>query len=125
MKKEIFILSSETPEQLGGLEACVREQVRGFQKLGYGVRVFHRKNSGPDVFRRNDHRITHHLSDTLAEFFIGRTVRKAMHPGVAAVFSHATVNCFHGLRFWRLRWWGLRYSGIMTARPQSIYGRYA
>jgi glycosyltransferase involved in cell wall biosynthesis len=94
MKKEIFILCSEPPEQLGGMEACVREQARGFEKRGYHVRVFHRKNSGPAWFQRNDRRITHHLTDTLVGFFIGRTAQKAMHPNVAAVFSHSTVGWY-------------------------------
>jgi glycosyltransferase involved in cell wall biosynthesis len=97
LKKEIFILCSEPPEQLGGMEACVREQVVGFQKRGYDVRVFHRKNSGPEWFRRNDRHLTHHLTDTLVGFFIGRTAQKAMHPNVAAIFSHATVG-WHRLR---------------------------
>jgi glycosyltransferase involved in cell wall biosynthesis len=150
VKKEIFILSSETPEQLGGLEACVREQVSGFQKLGYAVRVFHRKNSGPDVFRRNDHRITHHLSDTLVGFFIGRSARKAMHPGVAAVFSHATVgwyplrvppgckkfHIYHGtyrgqakairrfisyLGYLKLTWWDSMVLERMSGRGKQVF----
>jgi glycosyltransferase involved in cell wall biosynthesis len=94
MKKEIFILCSEPPEQLGGVEACVREQARGFEARGYNVRVFHRKNSGPAWFRRYDQHITHHLTDTLIGFFVGRTARKAMHPDVAAVFSHSTVGWY-------------------------------
>jgi glycosyltransferase involved in cell wall biosynthesis len=94
MKKEIFLLCSEPAEQLGGMEACVREQARGFQERGYAVRVFHRKNSGPDFYRRNAHRLSHHITDTTVGYFIGRTVQKAMHENVAAVFSHSTVGWY-------------------------------
>ena len=76
------------------MEACVREQARGFEARGYDVKVFHRKNSGPAWFRRNDRRITHHLTDTLVGFFIGRTAQKAMHSDVTAVFSHSTVGWY-------------------------------
>jgi glycosyltransferase involved in cell wall biosynthesis len=149
MKKEIFILCSETPEQLGGMEACVREQMLGFQKRGYDVRVFHRKNSGPEWFRRNDRRITHHLSDTLVGLFIGRTAQKAIHSGVAAVFSHATVgwyplrvpngckqfHIYHGtyrgqakairrfisyLGFLKLTWWDSMVLERMSGRHKQV-----
>jgi glycosyltransferase involved in cell wall biosynthesis len=150
MKKEIFILCSEPPEQLGGMEACVREQVRGFEARGYAVRVFSRKNSGPAIFRRNDHRISHHFSDTLVGFFIGRTAQKAMHPDVAAVISHATVgwyplrvppgckqfHIYHGtyrgqakairrfisyLGFLKLTWWDSMVLERMSGRHKQVF----
>lgn len=76
------------------MEACVREQARGFEARGYHVKVFHRKNSGPAWFRRNDQRITHHLTDSLVGLFVGRAARKAMNPHVAAIVSHATVGWY-------------------------------
>jgi glycosyltransferase involved in cell wall biosynthesis len=94
MKKEIFILCSDPPERLGGVEACVREHVRGLEQCGYNIRLFHRKNSGPAWFRHNDRRISHHLTDTLVGFFVGRTAQKAMHGDVAAIFSHSTVGWY-------------------------------
>src|ERR1017187_4848252 len=94
MKKEVFILCPEPPEQLGGVEACVREQVRGFSKRGFDVRVFHKKNSGSAFYLRNAHRLSHHFTDTLVGFFVGRTAQKAMHDGVAAVFSHSAVGWY-------------------------------
>jgi glycosyltransferase involved in cell wall biosynthesis len=150
MKKEIFILCSEPPEQLGGVEACVREQARGFEKCGYDVRVFHRKNSGPMWFRRNDRRISHHLTDTLLGFFIGRTAQKAMHSNVAAVFSHSTVgwyplrvppdckqfHIYHGtyrgqanairkfisyLGYLKLTWWDSMVLERMSGRGKQIF----
>jgi glycosyltransferase involved in cell wall biosynthesis len=94
MKKEIFILCSDPPEQLGGVEACVREQVRGFQERGYAVRVWHRENSVSPFYHRNERKMSHHITDTLAGYFIGRAAQKAMHPEVAAVFSHSTVGWY-------------------------------
>jgi glycosyltransferase involved in cell wall biosynthesis len=150
LKKEIFILCSEPPEQLGGMESYVREQALGFQKRGYAVRVFHRKNSGPAWFRRNDQRITHHLTDTLVGFFIGRTAQKAMHSDVAAVFSHSTVgwyplrvpdsckqfHIYHGtyrgqakairrfisyLGYLKLTWWDSMVLERMSGRGKKIF----
>jgi glycosyltransferase involved in cell wall biosynthesis len=150
MKKEIFILCSESPDQLGGMEACVREQVKGFEKRGYDVKVFHRKNSGPAWLRRNDRRITHHLSDTLVGFFIGRTAQHAMHPQVAAIFSHATVgwyplrvptgckqfHIYHGtyrgqaeairrfigyLGYLKLKWWDSMVLERLSGRHKQIF----
>jgi hypothetical protein len=95
MKKEVFILCPEPPEQLGGVEACVREQVRGFSKRGFDVRVFHKKNSGSAFYLRNAHRLSHHFTDTLVGFFVGRTAQKAMHEGVPRFFRIA-------------RWGGIR-----------------
>ena len=150
MKKEIFILCSEPQEQLGGVEACVREQVRGFQQRGYKVQVFHRKNSGPAWFRRNEGSITHHLVDTLIGFFVGRAAQKAMHPDVAAVFSHSTVgwyplripsgckqfHIYHGtyrgqakairkfisyLGYLKLSWWDSMILERMSGRGKQIF----
>jgi glycosyltransferase involved in cell wall biosynthesis len=150
LKKEIFILCSEPPEQLGGVEACVREQVAGFQKRGYDVRVFHRKNSGPAWFRRNYQRISHHVTDTLVGFFIGSTARKAIHPDVAAIISHSTVgwyplrvpsackqfHIYHGtyrgqakairrfisyLGYLKLTWWDSMVLERMSGRGKQIF----
>src|SRR5579864_4898528 len=150
LKKQIFILCSESPEQLGGMEACVREQVRGFGERGYDVRVFHRKNSGPAWFRRSDRRLSHHLTDTLIGLFIGRTAQKAMHPNVAAVFSHSTVgwyplrvpkgckkfHLYHGtyrgqaeairrsisyLGYLKLKWWDSMVLERMSGRCKQVF----
>jgi glycosyltransferase involved in cell wall biosynthesis len=150
MKKEIFILCPAPPEQLGGVEACVLEQVRGFEKLGYAVRVFHRKNSGPAFYRHHERRLSHHLTDTLVGFFIGREAQKAMHEGVAAVFSHATVgwyplrvapgckqyHLYHGtyrgqaeairpfisyLGYLKLKWWDSMVLERLSGRRKQVF----
>jgi glycosyltransferase involved in cell wall biosynthesis len=150
MKKEIFILCSEPPEQLGGVEASVREQARGFEQRGYNVKVFHRKNSGPAWFRRNQGSITHHLVDTLIGFFVGRAAQNAMHPDVAAIFSHSTIgwyplrvpsgckqfHIYHGtyrgqarairkfisyLGYLKLSWWDSMVLERMSGRGKQIF----
>jgi len=94
MKKEIFILCTDPPEQLGGVEACVREQARGFQKRGYVVRVFHRENSGSPRFRLMASKISRHITDAIAGFAIGREAQEAMHEDVAAVISHSIMGWY-------------------------------
>ena len=150
MKKEIFILCPDPPEQLGGVEACVREQVRGFKKRGYNVRVFHRGNSGSGFSRGIAKRLSHHFSDTLIGILIGREAQKAMHKEVAAVFSHATVgwyplrvapgckqyHLYHGtyrgqaeairpfisyLGYLKLKWWDSMVLERMSGRRKQVF----
>jgi hypothetical protein len=94
MKKEIFILCIDPPEQLGGVEACVREQVKGFEKHGYNVRVFHRRNLSSGFSCWIMKRLSRHVSDAILGYFVGREAQKAMHEGVAAVFSHSIVGWY-------------------------------
>lgn len=94
MNKELFILCPDSPDRLGGVESCVREQVKGFEARGYFVKVFHRENCGPAWYLRNAHRLSHHLTDSLAGFFIGRAARRAMNDQVVAIFSHSTAGWY-------------------------------
>ncbi len=150
MKKDVFILCSEPPEKLGGVESCVREQVRGFEKRGYNVRVFHRENSGTESSRRMAKRLNHHVSDILDGCFIGREAQKAMHEGVAAVFSHSYIgwyslrvppgcqqfHLYHGtyrgqadairpfisyLGYLKLKWWDSMVLERMSGRRKQIF----
>jgi glycosyltransferase involved in cell wall biosynthesis len=150
MNKEIFILCSEPPEQLGGVEACVREQVRGFEKRDYNVRVFHRGNSGSDFARRIAKKLSHHISDVLYGYYIGREAQKAMHNEVAAVFSHSIVgwyplrvppgckqfHLYHGtyrgqaeairpfisyLGYLKLKWWDSMVLERMSGRRKQVF----
>jgi glycosyltransferase involved in cell wall biosynthesis len=150
MKKEIFILCSEPPEQLGGVEACVREQVHGFEKRGYRVRVFHRGISGSTFSRQIAKRLGHHISDVLYGYFIGRAAQKAMHEGVTAVFSHSYVgwyplrvppgckqfHLYHGtyrgqaeairpfisyLGYLKLKWWDSMVLERMSGRRKQVF----
>jgi glycosyltransferase involved in cell wall biosynthesis len=150
MKKEVFILCSDPPEQLGGVEACVREHVRGFQQLGYAVRVWHRANTGSRLFKKLERMVSRHLTDGLAGYFIGRAAQKAMHPDVVAVFSHSVVgwyplrlpsgckqfHLYHGtyrgqaeairpfishLGYLKLKWWDSMVLERMSGKGKQVF----
>src|SRR5258705_10753554 len=91
-RTEIFILTTEPPETLGGLETFIREQIRGLEQRGYAVRTFHRRNSGRDTFLRLANRVSRPLSGTLLGWVIGRAAQPAMLEGAAAVISPALVG---------------------------------
>src|ERR1700757_1777929 len=63
LRTEIFILTAEPPETLGGMETFIREQIRGLEQRGYTVRTFHRRNSGRDAFLRLANRVSRPLSE--------------------------------------------------------------
>jgi glycosyltransferase involved in cell wall biosynthesis len=150
MKKEIFILCPNPPEVLGGMEACVRQQVLGFDKRGYNVRVFHSGNSGSDSARRFAKSLGHHIADVLTGYHIGREAQKAMHDGVVAVFSHSMVgwyslrlpegckqyHLYHGtyrgqaeairpyisyLGYLKLKWWDSMVLERMSGRRKQVF----
>lgn len=150
MKKEIFILCTDPPEQLGGVEACVREQARGFQERGYAVRVFHRENSGSPRFRLMASKISRHITDAIAGFAIGREAQKAMHEDVAAVISHSIMgwyplrvpsgckqfHLYHGtyrgqaeairpfisvFGYWKLKWWDSMILERYSGRGKGVF----
>lgn len=150
MKKEIFILCPAPPEVLGGMEACVRQQVIGFEQRGYNVRVFHSGNSGSESSRRFIKGLYRHFRDVLYGYFIGRAAQKAMHENVAAVFSHSIVgwyplrvppgckqyHLYHGtyrgqaeairpfisyLGYLKLKWWDSMVLERMSGRRKQIF----
>src|SRR5258708_39561139 len=65
LRTEVFILTTEPPETLGGMETFIREQIRGLEQRGYIVRTFHRRNSGRDTCLRLANRVSRPLSGTL------------------------------------------------------------
>jgi len=149
LRTEIFILTTEPPETLGGMETFIREQIRGFEQRGYTVRTFHRNNSGRDTFLRIVNRVSSHLTDGLLGWIIGRAVQKAMHEGVAAVISHGLVgwyplrvpagckqiHFYHGtyrayaemmrshislVGYWTMKWWDTMLLTRLSGRGKLI-----
>ena len=53
MADEIFILTTGPIEGLGGMERFLQYVSSGFQERGYGVRVFHSENTGPERRRHS------------------------------------------------------------------------
>src|SRR5215831_20734649 len=94
VRKEIFILTADPPETLGGVETFIREQILGFQERGYAVRVFHRGNTGRASFLRSGGRIVRPLSDGLLGWIIGNAAQQALHQAVVAVISHGLVGWY-------------------------------
>jgi Glycosyltransferase Family 4 len=151
LRTEIFILTTEPPETLGGMETFIREQIRGLEQRGYTVRTFHRRNSGRDTFLRLANRVSRPLSDVLLGWVIGKAAQRAMHEGVAAVISHGLVgwyplrvpprckqiHFYHGtyrayaevmrshislLGYWKMKWSTVFSAMNLTLFPLSPHG---
>lgn len=149
LRMEIFILTAEPPETLGGMETFIREQIRGFEQRGYIVRTFHRQNSDWGTFLRVVNRVSSHLGDGLLGWVIGRAAQRAMHEGVAAVISHGLVgwyplrvlagckqiHFYHGTYrayaevirphislagYWTMKWWDTMLLTRMSGRGKLI-----
>ncbi|HVH72647.1 MAG TPA: glycosyltransferase family 4 protein, partial [Candidatus Dormibacteraeota bacterium] len=150
MKKEIFILTTEPPEVLGGMETFIREQIRGFKERAYSVRIFHRGNSGQAAFLRFAQRTSGPLADALLGWVIGNTAQQAMHQEVAAVISHGLVgwyplrvpngckeiHFYHGtyrayaelmrsqislLGYWKMKWWDTMLLTRLSGRNKIVF----
>src|SRR5258705_12707994 len=84
LQTEVFILTTEPPETLGGMETFIREQICGFEQRGYRVRIFHRGNCGRDAFLSRVAQVKSPLAEVLLGWVIGKAARRAMHKQVAA-----------------------------------------
>jgi len=72
--KEIFVLTTGPIERLGRIERFLQYVAAGFQRQGYGVRIFHVENSVPKRWRHPKRKIERLLADGLHGFYIGRAV---------------------------------------------------
>jgi glycosyltransferase involved in cell wall biosynthesis len=149
LRAEVFILTTEPPETLGGMETFIRELIRGFEQRGYTVRTFHRRNSGGDSFLRAANRVSVHFTSGLLGWIIGKAAQRAMHEGVAAVISHGLVgwyplrvpsgckqiHFYHGtyrayaevmrshislLGYWKMKWWDTMLLTRLSGRGKLI-----
>jgi glycosyltransferase involved in cell wall biosynthesis len=149
VKREIFILTTEPPEMLGGLETFIREQISGLSEHGYTVRVFQRENSGGASFLRFVKKISPFIADILVGLLIGRAAQRAMHTRVAAVISHSVIGWYplrlpsgcknvhfhHGtyrgyaevnraqislLGYWRMKWWDSMILERLSGRGKIV-----
>ena len=147
--REVFILTTEPPEILGGMETFIRAQIHGLEEHGYAVRVFHRGNSGRASFLRLADQASRSLTDALLGWVIGKAAQQAMHEGVAAVISHSLVgwyplrvpSCckqihfYHGtyrayaevmrshislLGYWKMKWWDTMLLTRLSGRAKLI-----
>jgi glycosyltransferase involved in cell wall biosynthesis len=148
-RREIFILTTEQPETLGGMETFIREQIHGFEQRGYTVRTFHRRNSGHDTFLSLANQVCRPVTEALLGLVIGKAAQRAMHEGVAAVISHGLVgwyplrvplrckqiHFYHGtyrayaevmrsdislLGYWKMKWWDTMLLTRLSGRGKLI-----
>ena len=94
LRKEVFILTPEPPEVIGGMQTFLRAQIRGFEEHGYAVRVFHRGNSGCTSLLRAVQRISNYLADPFVGLVVGRAAQRAIHENVLAVVSDSVVGWY-------------------------------
>jgi glycosyltransferase involved in cell wall biosynthesis len=96
MADEVFILTTGPIEGLGGMERFLQYVASGFQERGYGVRVFHPENTGPEKWRHphSSNKFESSLSGSLHGYYIGTMAKEALHPGVRMVLSNSTVGWY-------------------------------
>ena len=96
MSEEIFILTTGPIERLGGMERFLQYVASGFRERGYGVRVFHAENTGPERWQHpNPHKkLECLLAGGLHGYYIGKAAKAALHPGVKLVLSNSTVGWY-------------------------------
>jgi glycosyltransferase involved in cell wall biosynthesis len=93
---EIYILTTGPIEGLGGMERFLQYVASGFQERGYGVRVFHPGNTGPERWRHpnSQNKLEWLLAGGLHGYYIGKGAKEALHPGVRLVLSNSTVGWY-------------------------------
>jgi len=93
---EIFILTTGPIDRLGGMERFLQYVASGFEKLGFGVRVFHTENACPERWRNRDpkNKLGWVLATGLHGFYIGKAAKEALHSGVRLVLSNSTVGWY-------------------------------
>ena len=91
---EVFILTTGPIDRLGGMERFLQYVAKGFEDRGYGVRVFHSENTGPERWRHPNNKIDSLLASGLHGLYVGEAAKKALHPGVRLVLSNSTVGWY-------------------------------
>jgi len=94
VQKTVFILTSESPETLGGVEHFVREMMRGLNERDYLTEVFHRGNSEPLWLSKKTSRLGKKLAGTLLGYWIGKNAQRNMREDVVAIISNSDVGFY-------------------------------
>jgi glycosyltransferase involved in cell wall biosynthesis len=128
VKKTVFILTSERPDGLGGLEHFVRELNQGLNTKGYSTEIFHRGNSEPAWLAKRTGRWGKKLTRTLLGYWVGRNAQRNMTEDVVAVISNSDVGFYplrHSTPFRKIHFYHGTYRGQCEAiRPLIKYGGY-
>lgn len=95
-RDEVFILTTEPLESLGGMERFLNYLSSGLRDRGFEVRVFHRENSAPARWQHSNpvKKGEWFIGGVLQGYFVRREAKKALHSGVRLVLSNSTVGWF-------------------------------
>ena len=96
MRNQIFILTTGPIDALGGMERFLQYLSKGFQERGYGVRVFHTQNTGPERWRHPNpkNKLEWLIAAGLHGYYVGKEAKNALQPGVCLVLSNSTVGWY-------------------------------
>jgi glycosyltransferase involved in cell wall biosynthesis len=94
MTRRILILTTEPPEQGGGMEHFIRVLANGLRANGYLVESFHRDNCLPVRLRQLSNRFARYATDALSGWYIGRRVQKVLDDQVVAIVSNSTIGWY-------------------------------
>jgi len=94
MTRRILILTTEPPEQSGGMEHFIRVLANGLRANGYLVEAFHRDNCLPARLRQLSNRFALYATDALLGWYIGRRVQKVLDDQVVAILSNSTIGWY-------------------------------
>jgi glycosyltransferase involved in cell wall biosynthesis len=94
MTQRILILTTEPPEQGGGMEHFIRVLANGLRANGYLVEFFHRDNCLPDPLRQLSNQFARYATDALLGWYIGRRVQKVLDDQVVAILSNSTIGWY-------------------------------
>jgi glycosyltransferase involved in cell wall biosynthesis len=78
------------------MERFLQYVAQGFEQRGYGVRVFHSGNTGPQRWQHPNpnNKLGSFLASGLHGYYIGKAAKEALHPGVRLVLSNSTVGWY-------------------------------
>jgi glycosyltransferase involved in cell wall biosynthesis len=113
MIRRVFILTTESPEQGGGMEHFVRELAKGLTGNGYLVQIFHQENCMPAGLRSPSNRFAIYAANALLGLYVGRCAEKSLNEEVAAVISNSTAG-----------WYRLKALPTTTKNLHFCHGTY-
>jgi glycosyltransferase involved in cell wall biosynthesis len=94
MTRRILILTTQPPEQGGGMEHFIRVLADGLRANGYLVEVYHRDNCLPVRLRQTPNQFARYATDALLGWYIGRRVQKVLDDQVVAIVSNSIIGWY-------------------------------
>jgi glycosyltransferase involved in cell wall biosynthesis len=113
MKKRVFMLTTESPERLGGANRLASQMTRLLEERGYGIQTFHKENSLPAWLQSPSSWLGRHFAGAMLGFFVGREAKKHLTPEVVAVISQGPIG-----------WYPFRWPGSALKKIHFYHGTY-